>query len=158
VIALGLATATSLRVTTGPRGVDVRCGAFGWPRFTYQRERIVSGEVVMVSIWRSWTGGINWTPRGGWVFVLRSGPSLRLSLTNGRQVTVAVTNPLEALGGCRTLVVRFVHSPFHLGRGGATWRHLSGLGFLSSWPLRLSRSSGTGGAGSSAFGTTRSTR
>jgi hypothetical protein len=97
VIALGLATATSLRVTTGPRGVDVRCGAFGWPRFTYQRERIVSGEVVMVSIWRSWTGGINWTPRGGWVFVLRSGPSLRLSLTNGRQVTVAVTDPLEAL-------------------------------------------------------------
>ena len=34
-LAVGLVTSTSLRVTTGPRGVQVRCGAFGWPRFAF---------------------------------------------------------------------------------------------------------------------------
>ena len=52
-LALGLMTSTSLRVTTGPRGVQVRCGVFGWPHFAYPRERISGGEVVAVSIWRT---------------------------------------------------------------------------------------------------------
>jgi hypothetical protein len=68
-LALGLVTSTSLRVTTGPRGVQIRCGVFGWPRFVYPRERIAAAEVVAVSIWHSWNAGINWTPRGGWVTV-----------------------------------------------------------------------------------------
>ena len=97
VLALSLVTSTSLRVTTGPQGVQVRCGVFGWPRFDYQRERISSADVVTVSIWRSWNSGINWTPRGGWAFVLRSGPALRLTLTNGRRVTVGLTDPQNAL-------------------------------------------------------------
>ena len=100
-LVLGLVTSTSLRVTTGPRGVQVRCGVFGWPRFAYPRERISGGEIVAVSIWRSWNWGINWTPRGGPAFYLRSGPALRLTLTNGRRVTVGVTDPqlaLDALG------------------------------------------------------------
>jgi hypothetical protein len=101
ILVLGLVTSTSLRVTTGPRGVQVYCGAFGWPRFTYPRERITGCEVVEVSIWRSWNYGVNWTPRGGWAYVLRSGPALRLTLTNGRHVTVGVTDAqaaLDALG------------------------------------------------------------
>jgi hypothetical protein len=101
VLVLVLVTSTSLRVTTGPRGVQVYCGVFGWPRFAYPRERITGSEVVDVSIWRSWNYGVNWTPRGGWAFVLRSGPALRLTLTNGRRMTVGVTDPraaLDALG------------------------------------------------------------
>jgi hypothetical protein len=97
VLVLGLVTSTSLRVTTGPRGVQVRCGVFGWPRFGYPRERISGGEIVTVSIWQTWSGGINWTPRGGWVFVLRSGPALRLTLTNGRRVTIGIADPQAAL-------------------------------------------------------------
>jgi hypothetical protein len=96
-LAVGLMTSTSLRVTTGPRGVQVRCGVFGWPRFVYPRERISGGEIVVVSIWRSWTWGINWAPRAGWTFALRSGPAVRLTLTNGRRVTVGVTDPQAAL-------------------------------------------------------------
>jgi hypothetical protein len=96
-LALGLMTSSSLRVTTGPRGVHVRCGVFGRPSFTYSRERICRVEVVTVSIWRTWNWGFSWTPRGGWAFVLRSGPALRLTLTNGRRMTVGVTDPRAAL-------------------------------------------------------------
>ena len=98
---LGLVTSTSLRVTTGPRGVQIRCGVFGWPRFAYPRERIAAAEIVTVSLWQTWNWGVSWTPRSGWMFVLRSGPALRLTLTNGRRVTVGVTDPqaaLDALG------------------------------------------------------------
>jgi hypothetical protein len=77
--------------------VRVRCGIFGWPRFHYGRERIRAVEIVTVSIWRSWNWGVNWTPRGGWTFMLRSGPALRLTLSNGRRVTVGVTDPPAAL-------------------------------------------------------------
>lgn len=96
-LVLGLVTSTSLRVTTGPRGVQVRCGVFGWPRFDYPRERISGAEIVTVSIWRTWNWGINWTPHGGWAFVLRSGPAVRLTLTTGRRVTIGVVDPQAAL-------------------------------------------------------------
>ena len=95
-LAVGLVTSTSLRVTTGPRGVQVRCGVFGWPRFAYPREGISAVETVDLSIWRTWNCGINWTRRGGWMFVLRSGPALRLTLTDGRRVTVGVADPQSA--------------------------------------------------------------
>ena len=90
-------TSTSLRVTTGPRGVDIRWGALGWPRFAYPRERISAGEIVTMSIWRTWMSGISWSPRAGWTFILRSGPAVRLTLTNGRRVTVGVDDPDAAL-------------------------------------------------------------
>ena len=96
-VAVGLLSSTSLRVTTGPRGVHVRCGAFGWPRFRYPRERIAAAEIVTVSPSKSWDYGIVWTPRGGWSFVLRSGPALRLTLTNRRRVTVGVNDPQAAM-------------------------------------------------------------
>jgi hypothetical protein len=93
VLTVSLLTSTSLRVTAGPRGVQVRCGVFGWPRFTYSRERISGADIVAVSIWHTW----NWTPRGGWQFVLRSGPALRLTLSTGRHVTIGVTDAEAAL-------------------------------------------------------------
>jgi hypothetical protein len=91
-----LATSTSMRVTTGPRGVQVRCGAIGWPRFTFPTERIAAVDIVKVSPWTSWDYGLMWTP-AGWNFVMRSGPALRLTLTNRRRVTVGVDDPLAAL-------------------------------------------------------------
>jgi hypothetical protein len=90
-------TSTSLRVTTGPRGVQVRWGVFGWPGRTYPPERITAVEIVEVSPWKSWEYGTVWTRRGGWSFVLRSGPALRLTLTNQRRVTVGVDDPQAAL-------------------------------------------------------------
>jgi hypothetical protein len=96
-LAVGLLTSTSMRVTAGPRGVQVRFGVFGWPRFAFPRERISGGEIVTVSMWRTWNWGVSWTPRAGWTFVLRSGPAVRLTLTNGRRVTVGVSDPEEAL-------------------------------------------------------------
>lgn len=96
-LALGVMTSTSLRVTTGPRGVQVRCGLLGWPSFSYPRERISAGEILAVSIWRTPYWGAGWTPRGGWSFLLRSGPALRLTLTNGRRVTVGVADPQSAV-------------------------------------------------------------
>lgn len=92
-LTVGLVTSTSLRVTAGPRGVQLYCGVFGWPRFTYSRERITRVDVVTVSIWHTW----NWTPRGGWQFVIRSGPALRLALGSGRKVTIGVTDAEAAL-------------------------------------------------------------
>lgn len=96
-LTLAVVTSTNLRVTTGPRGVQIRCGVFGWPRFAYPRDRIAGAEIVAVSLWQSWNWGLSWTPRSGWVFVLRSGPALRLTLTNGRRVTVGVADPHAAL-------------------------------------------------------------
>jgi hypothetical protein len=84
-------------VTTGPRGLQVRGGALGWPRFAYPRERISAGEILAVSIWRTPCWGPGWTPRGGWVFVLCSGPAVRLTLTNGRRVTIGVPDPQAAM-------------------------------------------------------------
>ena len=97
ILTLTLMTSTSLRVTTGPRGVDIRWGVLGFPRFAYPREQIAGGEIVTVSIWRTWNSGISWSPRAGWTFVLRSGPAVRLTLINGRRVTIGVHDPDAAL-------------------------------------------------------------
>jgi hypothetical protein len=97
IVILTLTTSTSLRVTTGPRGVDIRWGALGWPRFAYPRDQISGGEIVTVSIWRTWNSGISWSPRNGWTFLLRSGPAVRLTLINGRRVTIGVHDPDAAL-------------------------------------------------------------
>jgi hypothetical protein len=96
-LAVTLAASTSLRVTTGPRGVHVRWGAIGWPRFSYPLEQIAAVDVVTVSPSKSWNYGIVWTPRGGWSLVMRSGPALRLTLTNRRHVTVSVEDPKAAM-------------------------------------------------------------
>jgi len=109
----GLATSTSFRVTTGPKGVQVRCGAIGWPRFSYPAERIAAVDIVTVTPWKSWDYGLVWTRAGGWNFVLRSGPALRLTLTNGRHATVGVNDPQSALAALAVSEIGTTHPDRH---------------------------------------------
>jgi len=98
---VALVTSTSLRVTTGPRGVQIWCGVFGWPRFTYPAARIRDAEIITISVMQTWNGGVHWSRHRGWTFVLRSGPAVRLTLTNGRHVTVGVADGEAALAALR---------------------------------------------------------
>jgi hypothetical protein len=97
--ALFIAVGSSLRTTAGPAGVTVRFGVLGWPRFRYDRERIAAAEVVTVP--GQWSWGPWWTPAHGFQLTLSAGPALRLTLVNGRRVTVGMPDPAaakEALG------------------------------------------------------------
>ena len=89
-IALNVATAASLRASAGPNGLDIRWGIAS-VRCAYPLERIARAEVIQVPWWRV-TYGLWWTPRGTSCTV-RSGDALRLTLTNGRLVTVTVPDP-----------------------------------------------------------------
>lgn len=94
-----IGTGSSLRTTAGPAGVTVHFGALGWPRFRYSRERIAGAAVVDVP--GQWSWGPWWTPTHGLQLTLSQGPALRLTLTNGRKVTIGTPNPeaaIEALG------------------------------------------------------------
>lgn len=97
-------TASSVRATAGPNGFTIRWGLVGWPRCTYPLDKIASAEVIDLPWWRvSW--GFWWTPRRTSCTV-RTGPTVRLSLSNGRVVTTTVPGPAaavaalhEAMGG-----------------------------------------------------------
>lgn len=94
-ILLSVATASSVRATAGPNGVTIRWGAIGWPRLTYRLADIERAEVFDLSAW--WVAyGYWWTPRRTCCTV-RSGPTLRLVLRNGRTVTVSVPDPEAAV-------------------------------------------------------------
>lgn len=90
-------TVTSVRTTAGPSGVVVRYGVFGVPRFRYPRERIAGAEAVDVPF-RSMGGwGIHWSPWRGTRLTIRSGPSLRLHLHGGGEVTISAQDPAAAV-------------------------------------------------------------
>ncbi len=91
-----VATASSLRALAGPRGVTVRFGVFGWPRFHYPIERIERAEVVDVPA-VFWGCVVYWSPRRGLMLTLRPGPALGLVLTNGRRITVSTPDPAAAV-------------------------------------------------------------
>ncbi|MEZ5407786.1 MAG: hypothetical protein R2761_07160 [Acidimicrobiales bacterium] len=94
-ILLNIATASSVRVAAGPNGVTVRWGLVGWPRHTYRLADIERAEVIDLRWWWvSW--GYWWTPKRTCCTV-RSGPSLRFALRNGRSVTVSVPDPAAAV-------------------------------------------------------------
>ena len=94
--AANLLTATSLRTTAGPNGITVHCGVLGWPRFRYPMNRIQHVEAIEVP--RSqWAWGMYWSPRRGLMLTLRTGPALRLTLTNGRKVTISTPQPQAAM-------------------------------------------------------------
>jgi hypothetical protein len=84
-------TAASVRATAGPNGFTIRWGALGWPRCSYPLERIGRAEVIDLPWWRV-SFGFWWTPRRTSCTV-RSGPTVRLTLTDGRVVTVTVPEP-----------------------------------------------------------------
>jgi hypothetical protein len=89
-----LLTAISLRTTAGPNGITVHFGVFGWPRFRYPMHRIEHVEAIEVS---QWAWGMYWSPRRGLMLTLRTGPALRLTLTNGRKVTISTPQPQAAI-------------------------------------------------------------
>ena len=94
--AVNLLTATSLRTTAGPNGITVHFGVLGWPRFRYPMHRIQQVEAIEVP--RSqWWWGMYWSPRRGLMLTLRTGPALRLTLTNGRKVTISTPQPQAAI-------------------------------------------------------------
>lgn len=102
-IALGvlaeIVTAASVRATAGPNGFTIRWGSFGWPRASYPLDEIADAEVVDLPWWRvSW--GFWWTPRQT-SCTLRSGPTVRLTLTNRRVVVVTVPEPAAAVAALR---------------------------------------------------------
>ena len=108
-VVVGVMTATSLRVTIGPTGVNARFGTLRLPRFRYAVETIVSARPTTIQPWA--TPGIFWTHRDGLRLALRSGPALRLTLNTGRRITIAVDDAgsaLEALRRAGVPNVRFV--------------------------------------------------
>lgn len=96
VLVSGLVMSTSLRVTAGTGGVTVRSGLLGLPRWTFPIERIAHAEPAELAPW-SMFGGIWWSRRDGLRITQRTGPALRLRLTDGRQVTLTVNEPNVAL-------------------------------------------------------------
>lgn len=101
---LNVLTASSVRATAGPNGVTVRWGIVGWPRCTYRLSDITGAEVVELRWWRvSW--GLWWTPRRTSCTV-RSGPTVRITLANGRVITVTVPEPALAVEAINQALVR----------------------------------------------------
>lgn len=93
---VNLLTATSVRATAGPNGVTINFGVFGWPRFRYPIQRIQLAEAITIPS-SQWAWGIYWSPRRGLMLTLRTGPALRLILTNGRTVTISTPEPEAAV-------------------------------------------------------------
>lgn len=96
-VGISVAVSSSLRSTIGPTGASVRFGVFGFPRFHWSLEEIVSAEAVEISPWNQLLGVCWWTPAGGWRLSLRSGTAIRLTLTSGRYVTFDVEDCDEAI-------------------------------------------------------------
>jgi hypothetical protein len=99
-IVANVLTSSSVRATAGPNGVTVHWGLVGWPRAHYPLDRIVRAEVIDLPWWQvSW--GFWWTPRRTCCTV-QSGPTLRLTLRDGRIVTLTVPEPAEAVAALWT--------------------------------------------------------
>ena len=94
-----VATASDVRASCGSHGVSIHWGVLGWPRASYALADIASASVVEVPWWAV-SYSFWWTP-GRTVCTVRTGPALRLRLTNGRKVTVTVPDPHRALAALR---------------------------------------------------------
>jgi len=92
-------TASSVRAAAGPNGFTIRWGLVGWPRCTYGLDEIDHAEVIELPSWRV-SFGLWWTPKRTNCTV-RSGPTVRLTLRNGRIVTVTVPEPAAAVAALR---------------------------------------------------------
>ena len=90
-------TITSVRTTAGPKGVAVRYGVLGLPRFRYPLARIARAESIDLPFSRMGGWGIHWSPWRGTRLTIRSGPSLRLHLLGGAEVTISADDPDSAV-------------------------------------------------------------
>jgi hypothetical protein len=88
-------TASSVRATAGPNGFTIRWGLVGWPRCTYSLDEIEHADVIDLPWWRV-SYGFWWTPKRTNCTVHR-GPTVRLSLSNHRTVTITVPEPTTAV-------------------------------------------------------------
>ncbi|WP_107657273.1 hypothetical protein [Nocardia suismassiliense] len=88
---------TSQRVSAGPGGLTVTLGAFGLPRVTVARASIARAEIIDLPVTFWSRVGVYWTRKRGWFLTPTWGPALRLTLTNGRMVTVSMPEPAAAL-------------------------------------------------------------
>jgi hypothetical protein len=88
-------TGSSVRATAGPNGLTIHWGLLGWPRCTYRLDQIERAEMIDLPWWRV-SYGFWWTPKRTNCTV-RSGPTLRISLRNGRTVTITVPDPTAAV-------------------------------------------------------------
>lgn len=93
-------TSSSVRASAGPNGFDIRWGLVGWPHLAYELDEIAGAEVIDIP-WYRVTYGVWWTPKRTSCTV-RSGPTVRLTLTNGRIVTVTVPQPELAVDAIET--------------------------------------------------------
>lgn len=92
-------TGSSVRATAGPNGLTIHWGLLGWPRCTYRLDQIERAEMIDLPWWRV-SYGFWWTPKRTNCTV-RSGPTLRISLRNGRTVTITVPDPTAAVAALR---------------------------------------------------------
>jgi hypothetical protein len=92
-------TGSSVRATAGPNGLTVHWGLLGWPRCTYQLEEIERAEVIELPWWR--VSFRLWWTRRRTNCTVRSGPTLRVRLRNGRTVTITVPDPAAAVAALR---------------------------------------------------------
>lgn len=92
-------TASSVRAAAGPNGFTIRWGSFGWPRCSYPLDQIERAEVIGLPWWRV-SFGFWWTPKRT-SCTLRTGPTVRLTLSSGRIVTVTVPEPDAAVAALR---------------------------------------------------------
>lgn len=88
-------SASSVRTTAGPNGLTIRWGLIGWPKSTYSLDQIEHAEVIDLPWWRA-SYGFWWTPTRTNCTV-QSGPTLQLTLTNGRTVRLSVPQPAAAV-------------------------------------------------------------
>lgn len=99
IFAIGMAiyalTGAHVRTTVGPLGVSVHLGTLGWPHRTYRLDQIERAEAIDHHSWYR-VFDLPWTPRRT-CWINRSGPALRLRLTNGRTVTVTTPDPHAAV-------------------------------------------------------------
>ncbi|GAA3855062.1 hypothetical protein GCM10022243_20630 [Saccharothrix violaceirubra] len=90
-------TGLNVRTAAGPNGITVRCGVLGRPRRTYRLADVDRAEVIDLKPTLSRVSfGYWWTPRRTF-YTVRTGPALRLTLHNGRSVTITVPDPLAAI-------------------------------------------------------------
>ncbi|MGN6694735.1 MAG: hypothetical protein ACTHN0_11220 [Aquihabitans sp.] len=94
-IVANVLTCSSVRASAGPNGFDLRWGIVGWPHCSYALDEIERAEVIDLP-WYRVTYSFWWTHRGT-SCTIRSGPTVRLHLTNGRIVTVTVPEPQLAV-------------------------------------------------------------
>lgn len=95
VVLVNALTGSSVRIAAGPNGVSVRFGLLGWPRCTYDLEKVERAEVIDLHPWYV-AFGFWWTTRRTYCTV-RSGPTLQLTLRTGRTVTVSVPDARAAV-------------------------------------------------------------